>query len=38
MPSAYLSDVFRRLPTQPGQDIKVLLPYSWRPATDSTQD
>ncbi len=36
--SAYLCDVFRRLPTQPAKDIAGLLPYDWQPVSDSTQD
>ncbi len=37
-PFAYLTDVFRRLPTQPAKDIDQLLPYNWQPATDTPED
>ncbi len=36
-PFAYLTDVFRRLPTQPAKDIGELLPYNWQPATNNSQ-
>ncbi len=37
-PFAYLTDVFRRLPTQPAKDIDQLLPYNWQPATDTPKN
>jgi transposase len=36
-PLAYLTDVLRRLPTQPNSRIEELLPTTWRPAASAIQ-